>query len=150
MNLFPQIDMKDVFPVIGLAAIAIVVLVALLARTLFHSRLAVAIVVVIGLIIAGPMIGNVAVSIVNTAAVVFIIGAGALVAMLLIIRSHPDLLAMAREALSLLPQKTQPPQVPYIPPAISSPRENSITIVDAPPQPRRVTRRNSGGDEWGF
>jgi len=146
MTIFQPIDLNTILPVAGLAAIAIVVIVVLLVRTVLHSRLALVIAIIIGVVAAGPVLGGLLVAALNIVAVALIVGAGATIAVLLIIRSHPDLLALARDALSLLPRQ-QPPGLPPIPSSIEAPRPNAIQIID---QPRRITHRNSGGSDWGF
>lgn len=145
----PQIDLNSVLPVAGLAAIAIVVIIALLLYTILHSRLALLLAIVAGIVVAGPALGAVLTNIINTFAVVLIVGAACAVGVLLIIRSHPDLLDMSREALSLLPRKTsEPPTTLMIPPANTSSR---AIIVDHPsPRQRTVSRQTTDGSDWGF
>lgn len=148
MNLLPAIDLNTIAPVAGLAAIAVVIILALLLRAMLHSRIALVIAIVIGIIAAGPALGAIASHIIGTLAIVVIVMAIAGIAALLIIRSHPDLLALAHETLSLLPHKASPEQAPplALPPAADRP--TSITVIDQPPA-RRIVHRNSGSD-WGF
>lgn len=147
MNLLPQIDLNTVMPVLGLAAIAIVVIVALLLRTVLHSRLALLIAIVLGVIIAGPALGGILAAIVNTLAVMLVIVSLAVIAVLLIIRSHPDLLTLAHNALLLLPRQPMPSAPPNMLPARTETPPDSIALVE--PSRRKIARR-TGGDEWGF
>jgi hypothetical protein len=148
MNIFQNIDLNNIAPIIGLAAIAVLIIAALLLRAVLHSRIALVIAVVIGVALAGPALGGALASIISSLVVMAIVIAVAVLGALLIIRSHPDLRDLAREAISLLPRRS----------TLAAPSpikgegrgEGSITVIDQPaPVTRHVTRHNSGSD-WGF
>jgi hypothetical protein len=149
MNLIPNIDLSSIVPIAALAAIAAVCIIALLLRSLLHSRIALLIAVVAGVVIAGPTLGGTFAAIFNSLAIVLIVCAGATLAALLIIRSHPDLRDLARDALSLVPRQSA-----IVTPPLSQTGEvgrGSITVIDQPQTtPRTRTHRVNGGSDWGF
>jgi hypothetical protein len=147
MNLIPNIDLSSIVPIAALAAIAAVCVIALLLRSLLNSRIALLIAVVAGVVIAGPTLGGAFAAIFNSLAIVLIVCAGATLAALLIIRSHPDLRDLARDALALVPR----PSALVTPPPSQTGEvgRGLITIIDQPQTTPR-THRVNGGSDWGF
>jgi hypothetical protein len=145
MSLLSSLDLASIVPLVALAALAVFVGLVLLLRVVLHSRAVVPVTIVVGVVLAGPALGGALAAIVNSLVIAIIVCAGATIAALLILRSHPDLREIARDALSLLPRRSA-----ITPPPVAENQQNAITVIDQPAIVRRVTRHNDAGKDWGF
>jgi hypothetical protein len=143
-------DLSNLLPVAGLAAIAVVCIAALLLRSLLHSRVAMLIAVVAGIVIAGPALAGALTSIVWALVPLGVVVVAGIVVVLWLLHRNPELLSLARD---VVPRKAPPAQqMPLELPAPSSavvinqPRETTA----ATPQRARTAVLRGDGDRWGF
>jgi hypothetical protein len=143
----PEINLNGLLPIAALALIAGFCIIALLVRSVLHSRIALLIAVVIGVMAAGPTLANSAAAIVGALVplgVVLVVGG---VTVVWLLQRNPELMSLVRD---LVPRRS----------ALSTPpTENSsgtaITVIDqagAPRQTVRIVRTsvNQDADRWGF
>ena len=148
----PEINLNGIIPTLALALIAAVCIVALLVRSLLHSRVALLIAVVGGVILAGPTLALALERMVGALVplgVVLIIGG---VTTLWLLQRNPELMSLVREAL--------PGRSPLVTPPPSTIGENgngsASTVIDQPGTPRqtvqtaRSMQTKPDADRWGF
>jgi hypothetical protein len=143
----PDINLSGLLPVAGLAVIAVACIAALLLRSVLHSRVALLIAVVGGIVIAGPTLTFGMAQIVGALAPLAIVALIAGVSGLWLVQRNPTLLGIARD---LVPPRGTPAQPP--PPEQGS----GIVVIDQPKATparlpaRRVTIVDPDKDNWGF
>ena len=141
----PDIDLSGIVPVIGLVLVVVLIGVFLMARSLLHSRIALWIAVVIGVVAAGPTLANAAVQMVGALVPLAIAVMVSGMTVLWLLNRNPELMALVRD---VIPRRPQPDQ-----------GEGGRTVVID--QPQQTARRLSaptaqsatpkrGGDRWGF
>jgi hypothetical protein len=151
----PEINLNGLLPVAGLALIAVLCIAALLVRSLLHSRIALLIAVVAGVVAAGPTLAFALTQIVGALVplgVVVVIGG---VAVVWLLNRNPELMALVRDVVPRKETPTSPP-TPLLMPGKTPGTyggEGSRTIVIDQPREQNVRRLpvpRDQGDKWGF
>lgn len=142
---FPQIDLNTILPVAGLAAIAVLCVVALLVHSLLRSRIALLIAIVIGVVVAGPTLAGALTNIVWALVPLGVVVVAGIVVVLWLLNRNPELLALARD---VVPRKTQTPTQPPL--ELQTPPPGAVVINQPPQTVRKTTTRIIDGDRWGF
>jgi hypothetical protein len=144
----PDINLNGLLPIAALALIAGFCIIALLVRSVLHSRIALLIAVVIGVMAAGPTLANAAAAIVGALVplgVVLIVGGVTLVWLL---QRNPELMSLVRD---LVPRRSTttinaPQDMPQI-------EQSKTMVIDQLPAPRQTVKRTvsrGGTDDWGL
>lgn len=151
-------DISGILPIAGLALVAVVCSVALILRSLLHSRVAMVIAVIVGVVAAGPALAFALAQIVGALVPLGVVAIIGVVVTMYLVQRNPELMSVVRDVV---------PRRPVMPPSpLPSPWKGEggkTVVIDQPsakgshigaPQPdRRVTVRRSaprrGGDTWG-
>jgi predicted permease len=141
MNIqLPEINLNGILPIAGLALIAVLCIIALLVRILLHSRVALLIAVILGVVAAGPTLAFSLEQIVGElvpCVIVFIIGG---VTLVYLMHRNPELLSMVRDMVPRRSTTIAPTVIDQLPaPKLTAPR----TTV------KRTVQRG-GMDDWGL
>lgn len=144
----PQIDLNGLLPIAGLAAIAVAIIAALLLRSLLHSRLALLIAIVAGVVLAGPALAGSIASIIWALVPLAIVLAGGMVMVLWLLHRNPELLSIARDIVPRRAPDTPPLALP------AAPRTDTV-VINQPaavqqPASRSKTLVSTDGERWGF
>jgi hypothetical protein len=156
----PRIDLSDVLPIVGLALIAVVCVAALLVRSLLHSRVALLIAVVIGMVVAGPTLAYALAQIVGALVPLLIVACLSAVGILYLVQRNPELLAVVRDVATrkttLTPGSSSSVMRPTTALTLAEEDGKRIVVIDNPPQARDVRRmpqptgNSQRTDRWGF
>lgn len=140
----PQINLGSIAPVLALAAIAFVCILALIAVTLLRSRL----VLIIAVVLCAPLLAGALAGIVAALVPLAIVVVAGLAVILVVLSRSPELLSLVRD---LVPRKAPPAQLPPLDPPLALPGSSASTaIVNQPRRPAVRTRVNADDDRWGF
>jgi hypothetical protein len=143
----PDINLNGILPIAALALIAGFCIIALLVRSVLHSRIALLIAVVIGVMAAGPTLANAAAAIVGALVplgVVLIVGG---VTVVWLLQRNPELMSLVRD---LVPRRSTTLSTP---PDVQQIEQSKTMVIDQLPAPRQAVRRTvnrSNTDDWGL
>lgn len=154
MNIqLPEINLNGVLPIVGLALIAVLCIVALVLRSLLHSRVAMVIAVIVGVVVAGPTLAFALAQIVGALVPLFVVAIVGVVGVVWMVQRNPDLMSVVRD---VVPRRSATPKI--------APQDAKTVVIDqldsrqqqhagmtvAPRQPVKRTVQRGGMDDWGL
>lgn len=147
----PQVNLNDVLPIAGLALVAVLCVAALLVRSILHSRIALLIAVVVGVVVAGPALAIALTNIVWALVPLGVVIVVGVVAGLWVVSRNPEMIALVRDVAPRRMTYTTPPQPLLL-------EQGKGVVIDQPQgagkpqavQVRKSVTVNQDVDGWGF